>query len=681
MKRISYKTVLSVLLTVCCIFSCLPFKASAITYPCNGEVTKTTANIWSLPGTKGHETEDKKNQSTYITTLDMGTPLLVLGEEYDGDNDKWYKVKFGVGFTKEGYIFNGNIKITVEYVTDPEFEKWLDEQGFPESYKPGLRNLHALYPSWEFYANKTNLDFNEAVNNLSGTGKKLVSISRDDSYKSMENGAYRWDAEPNVQKYVGFDGDTWVTASKRTVAYFLDPRNFFDQSSVFMFLLEGYIEEGNELESVKNAVKGTFMDNFLPDNPEKTYAEVILEAAKLSGVSPYAIIATIRQEQGVDGTGLCISGTYKGYEGLYNYFNIGAYKDKEGVFPSAIDRGLWWANGASKGETTFLRPWTTHEASIKGGAQWFGDNYIKKGQNTLYYKDFNVYKSENPIYTHQYATNIEDAVGKALGMATAYGFLQNDVLKFHIPVFENMPEKTTLAPIGTNNNCYLNSLSVIDRTINSFDRYINGYELVVEAGCSEIEIVAEKSDPNATVSGYGKVKLEYGNNIINIKVTATSGLENVYTLSVYREEGQDIVPKPTFDTPYKIGAHITGVEPETNLNTFISRLGIKDGRAVIIDGKGAEKTTGNIATGDTLYVYDLNNEKQFEHTVVIYGDINGDGRVTSLDLLVGQRHILNMITLEKAYLAAADTDHDYIIKSVDLLVGQRHVLGIKSIVQ
>lgn len=681
MKRLSFKTVLSVLLTVCCIFSCLPFKVSAITYPCNGEVTTETAQIWSLPGTKGHETDDKKNQSTYITTLDEGTVLLVLGEELDGDNDKWYKVKFGDDFINEGYIFSRRAKITIEYVTDPEFEKWLDEQGFPESYKPGLRYLHALYPSWEFYADKTNLDFNEAVNNLSGTGKKLVSMSRDDSYKSMENGAYRWDDESDVQKYVGFDGDTWVTASKRTVAYFLDPRNFFDQSSVFMFLSEGYIEEENELEAVKNAVKGTFMDNFLPDNPEKTYAEVILEAAKLSGVSPYAIIATIRQEQGVNGTGECISGTFKGYEGLYNYFNIGAYKDEKAGFSSAIHRGLWWANGASKGDTTYLRPWTTHEASIKGGAQWFGDNYINKGQNTLYYKDFNVYKSEYPIYTHQYATNIEDALGKASGMATAYGFLENDVLKFHIPVFENMPEETTLAPTGTNNNCYLNSLSVVDRTINSFDRYTNGYELVVEAECSEIVIVAEKSDPNATVSGDGKVKLEYGKNTINIKVAATSGLENIYTLSVYREEGKETVPKPTLDTPYKIGTYITGVEPETNLNTFISRLGIKDGTAVIIDGNGAEKTTGNIATGDTLFVYDLNNEKQFEHTVVIYGDINGDGRVTSLDLLIGQRHILRIKMLEGAYLEAADTDHDFTIKSVDLLVGQRHVLKIKSIVQ
>ncbi len=690
MKRLFSKTVLPILLAVSCILSCLPFGALAITYPCDGEVIKE-AQIWSLPGTTGHEIQENLNQSQYITTLSVGTKVLILGEELDGDGDKWFKIKYGDSLGKEGYIFNTRVKIIVEYVNDPEFEDWLNTQGFPESYKPGLRYLHTLYPNWKFFADKTKLNFDDAVSNLSGVGKKLISASRDDSYKSMASGAYDWGTDDSSPKYIGFDGDGWVTATDRTVAYYLDPRNFLDTTNVFMFLAEGYKQEENEAENVANAVKGTFMDANLPDyvppaeateeNQTKTYAEVILEAAKESGVSPYAIIATIRQEQGVNGIGLCISGTYAGYEGLYNFFNIGAYKDKDGVFPSAIDRGLWWAKGASTGATTYLRPWTTREASIKGGALYYGENYIKMGQQTLYYKDFNVYGSGYALYTHQYATNIEDAKGKASGLAAAYGFIEDKELSFHIPIYENMPESTTLAPIGTNNNCYLTSLSVTDHTLNTFDRYTNSYELVVKSEVSEINVVAEKSDQNATVTGDGKVKLEYGNNTINIKVTASSGLENTYTLSVYREEGEVIVPEPTLDTPYKAEEIITGIDPDTNLTTFISRLGVKNGKVEILDGKGNPKTDGNIATGDTVYVYDLNNEKKMQFTVTIYGDINGDGRVTSVDLLVGQRHILKMQALTGAYLEAADTDHDYKIKSVDLLVGQRHILKIKSIVQ
>ncbi len=681
MKKFFRKTALPVLLAISCILSCLPFAASAIIYPCSGVVTRE-AQIWSLPGTKGHEIEENKNQSQKITTLPVGTELLILGKDYDGDNDKWYKIKFGADWANEGYIYSGRAKITVQYVTDPEFEAWLTEQGFPESYKPELRNLHALYPNWKFYADKTGLDFNTAVNALSGTGKKLVAASNDDSYKSMESGAYFWGDSENPPKYVGFDGDSWVTASRRTVAYYLDPRNFLDTSAIYMFLSEDYEESENELERVKDAVKGTFMDAVLPDNPEKTYAEVILEAAKLSGVSPYAIIATIRQEQGVNGTGLCISGTYEGYEGLYNFFNIGAYKDKEGVFPSAIDRGLWWANGASNGATNYLRPWTTREASIKGGAEWFGESYIKVGQNTLYYKDFNVYKSNSPIYTHQYATNIEDAYGKAMGMASAYGPLEDNlILEFHIPIYENMPEKTTLAPLGTNNNSYLNSLSVVGREINTFDRYLNSYELVVEAECSEIEIIAEKSDEGATVTGDGKVKLEYGNNTLEIKVTASSGLENTYTLSVFREEGEEKVPEPTLDTPYKVAETATGIEPSTNLTTFISRLGIKDGHAVIIDGKGNEKTSGNIATGDTVYIYDLNNEVKMNFTVVIYGDADGDGDVTAFDLLKLRKHILKISVLDGAYVKAADADHDNSVMAFDMLKMRKHILKLSVIEQ
>ena len=82
------------------------------------------------------------------------------------------------------------------------------------------------------------------------------------------------------------------------------------------------------VEGIEKVLNGTFMykksikeyyNNL--NYAEDTFAEVIMEAANTSGVSPYYLAARIRQEVGVNGSG-STSGTYKGYEGYFNFYNI-----------------------------------------------------------------------------------------------------------------------------------------------------------------------------------------------------------------------------------------------------------------------------------------------------------------------------------------------------------------------
>ena len=60
------------------------------------------------------------------------------------------------------------------------------------------------------------------------------------------------------------------------------------------------------------------------DGYSDAYLDNIMEAARLSNVSPYVLAATIVVEQGRKGTSDLISGTYPGFEGYYNFFNFGA---------------------------------------------------------------------------------------------------------------------------------------------------------------------------------------------------------------------------------------------------------------------------------------------------------------------------------------------------------------------
>ena len=136
--------------------------SAAVKYPVSAVVASANgAQIWSLPGTTGHEIAENKNQSTKLCTLKNGTALIALDEEKDGDGDTWYKVKYGENYENEGYAFSTRVKLNIEYEYDEDFEKNL--ANFPESYHSALRALHAKYPNWQFVANKFDLTFKQAV--------------------------------------------------------------------------------------------------------------------------------------------------------------------------------------------------------------------------------------------------------------------------------------------------------------------------------------------------------------------------------------------------------------------------------------------------------------------------------------------------------------------------------------
>ena len=137
----------------------------------------------------------------------------------------------------------------------------------------------------------------------------------------------------------------------------------------------------------------------------------------------------ILQEQSNSGTGGSISGTESGYEGYYNYFNIEAYASG-GM--TAVQRGLWWASQSG----SYGRPWNTQEKSIIGGAEYYGTNYVKVGQDTFYLKKFNV-QGDN-LYKHQYMTNVQGAASEAAVYAKAYSEeMRQSPLVFKIPVYNN----------------------------------------------------------------------------------------------------------------------------------------------------------------------------------------------------------------------------------------------------
>ena len=262
-----------------------------------------------------------------------------------------------------------------------------------------------------------------------------------------------------------------------------------------------------------------------------SYADAIMSVAQSSGVSPYVIAAMIIQEQGRNGTGNSISGNYAGYTGYYNYFNVGAYAS-DGM--GAVQRGLWYASQSG----SYGRPWITPEGSIAGGAQFYGTNYVKAGQDTLYLKKYNVQGSN--MYKHQYMTNVNGAASE--GTIFAEGFTsqqKSTALNFKIPVYNNMPETPCAQPTlsGSPNN-KLNGLGVEGFTLTpTFNRDTYSYDLIVDHSVSNVTVSASAIDSKASVRGNGNVSLSSGINDISVVVRAENGTERTYTIHVVRQSG------------------------------------------------------------------------------------------------------------------------------------------------
>ena len=626
-----------------------------------GTVATTALNLRSGPG----------SSYTSLGLLSINKVVTILDETYDTSGDKWYHVISPAG--TEGYVSAKYVEVNnnAEYQHDGDFEAYLTSQGFPESYKPYLRQLHAQYPQWIFKAADTGLDWESVLAAESKTGTSLVASSSPASWKSMAEGAYDF----TTGKYIEYDSGGWVCASKEIVAYYLDPRNFINPIGAFQFLTHSYDETTQTKEGLQKVIKNSFMSGSFPESGYDTYAEVLMEAGKISGVNPYVLASMILVEQGSSGAGGCISGTVSGYEGYYNFFNIGAYKSGS---MSAVTRGVWYASQSG----SYGRPWDSRYKSIVGGARFYGAQYVQQNKNTLYFKKFNVMNGLSSVGTGQYMTNIQGAESEAASLRNGYTDSLSDPITLIIPVYKNMPSEACEMPGDGNNNNYLSSLSVEGFSLTpEFSRYVSDYELVVDKSTSYVIVTAKTSSSSASMTGAGKVTLAGDTTIIKIKVTSGSGEKRTYTITVSKEENGQSQQGETrlSSSKYTFDDCVRGIGEKVSYSTFIKNITVTDGRLDVVNSSGAVITSGTMSTGMKAVLYDSKGEKLSEYSIVVRGDTNGDGKINSADALAIQKHIVESRELKNAYLDAADINGDVRVNSLDVLYVQKHIVGSYTI--
>ena len=376
------------------------------------------------------------DSDTVLTVL-SGQQVNLLDFCFDEEYELWYYVRLNYNAKDYyGYVQRANLACS-----DARFLSWEEENGmnigtyaledgyadieqFPESYQEPLTALKEQHPNWTFVKMNTGLDWNYVIQEEMKGGKSLVYYTFPDWAK---NGLY--------------DRGTWYYATEDVLKIYMDPRNGLTEDRIFQFEQLTYNEEYHPLEAIEQFLQNTFMGGNTPapgmDNMPFSYMFWAIGKEECRQVSPFHLAARVLQEQGNRGGSRLISGVEPGFEGYYNYFNIGATGQSN---DEVVLNGLTYAKDHWKQGAYY---------SILYGANFLTESYIRKGQDTLYLQKYNV----NPngaynVFTHQYMQNISAPTTEGTSIKRLYanaGALDCTFV-FKIPVYENMPAKACGEP-------------------------------------------------------------------------------------------------------------------------------------------------------------------------------------------------------------------------------------------
>lgn len=642
--------------------------------------------------------------ATRLALLPNGTRVEVYvkveGEAVNGINT-WYYVR-AVSLNLEGYLHSPLVTLTntpidsPEPGEDPDFEAYLTAQGFPDSYKPGLRSLHQSFPRWIFTAqhikdvqspagSRQPLTFQKALNAESKPGLNLVGSSSLLSHRSYEPQDYYY--ATNTWKI--YDAGGWRGASREIIAYSLDPRNFLTDQQIFQFEVLSYNNQAHPIEAVQAALAGTFMANktvtFIDhrDNTEKTmtYPEIFIAAAEITGINPFFLAQRCLMEVGRNGSD-SVSGTVPGFEGYYNYYNIGATAGTNPILNS-LRYARYGSTGAGPTSTEreqYLLPWDSPWRAIVGGAAWIGRGYINAGQDTQYLQKFNLDGDTYGTYWHQYMGNVYAPYYESARVYDMYrrqNLLSMPFL-FKIPVLTELPAKASPYPTSNKSlNNWLKEVTVSQGTLTpAFHSEKYAYTVDVDGSVGEITIAASPYLASCTVQNTGTHTLKAGVNEVILEAVSERGTKRLYTIRVNRtgEAPPDPTPhEPKVSDGYAIrGGFLLNAWPDDGRNRadrIRAALDIPEGMSVRIrDAAGAEASDASLlGTGSIVEWFDgVSSKPSATLTLVIYGDPSGDGKINSNDLSDMLDQMLRGKVFPPARMEAMDPTRDGRVNSNDI---------------
>ena len=363
-----------------------------------------------------------------------------------------------------------------------ECRRDLAAKGFPASYVEPLANLQYDHPTWQFVQMPVmDLNWDEIVEKEMTPSWNLVVFA--------DWAPNEWNAlkEKNYTPYYAkdakaYDSGSWYQASRETVAYFMDPRNWLNARDIFMFETLGFDAASQTPEAVEQMLSKTFMAKAKVDGGKQTFAELVHATGSKLGVSPVFIAGRLASEQGLgsaqslgtigdtlfayatnqtgkvgnadvwgkrftkdsQATKEVLAKGRAAYNGFYNFFNFRAYG--RGTFE--IKYNAWVEATSEETKARYLGPWNTQTKAIEGGSMKIKERYIDTLRHTRYLQKFSVLPLAGEFRWKQYMQNIAAPLVEARNTAKAYeaaGTLDAPY-RFLIPVYRQMPKSASPDP-------------------------------------------------------------------------------------------------------------------------------------------------------------------------------------------------------------------------------------------
>lgn len=127
--------------------------------------------------------------------------------------------------------------------------------------------------------------------------------------------------------------------------------------------------------------------------------------------------------------------------------------------------------------------------------------------------------------------------------------------------------------------------------------------------------------------------------------------------------------------------YVNGLSVGTTVSTVVSKLsGAKSVSVVNANGNDISGNT-RLGTGSVITVLDNDGVTKYKYTVVMYGDVNGDGKVTASDYVNIKNYLLKKSNLNWAALKGADSNKNGTVTASDYVVIKNYLMGKTNISQ
>lgn len=179
-----------------------------------------------------------------------------------------------------------------------------------------------------------------------------------------------------------------------------------------------------------------------------------------------------------------------------------------------------------------------------------------------------------------------------------------------------------------------------------------------------------ENDTIATIEGNTLKTHAVGSTKITVTSTDGSNVSTTFTVTVT----DDLF---TYTNYTQEDGYLKGITEKTDYQKFYNSLDITSGETVTIYKGTNPVTSGYIGTGMTLEHKTSSGTQKY--TLIIKGDTNGDGIVGGSDVLLMQRHIVKIASLDPVAQLAADVGGNGAVGGDDALKIRRYIVKLGSL--